>query len=497
MYGPALPAALLLSLALLACGRDDDCGDDPECDRGTDTRVFAATGSPRLDVYPVQGPHNGGYDRNWNNFTCPPHPSSSPDNSDYIAGDHYGNDIFAPRGTPVVAGRGGTIVRAGYISVGGNRVTIRDGNGWYYYYAHLDTITRWSGTVTAGTQIGTLGNTGAEWTAPHLHFSIYPDDCYSCGGDPFPYLQAVDGTSCTGLCECDAGEVQTSGCGNCGTHTRRCGDNCRWGAWSDCTGQGPCSPGSEQLRDCCDCGSQTRTCRSDCEWGDWGACGGPDPAGGTQVCETGQCGPCADGRMRCVAGCLECVSLYTPVAELCDGIDNDCNCGVDDGYPEEMGDPPPAYAARLRDLSFAHVLSGGEESSVWAEFENVGTMTWPAGDVFLGALAPLDEGATSAFYAEGRWPAWDIAAALESDVPPGAVGVVLFTIRAPADAAGELIEAFQLMGPEGDLMPCPAPVLAIEVAVEGPGGSDDGSRDPDGGGAGHDLAGGCSCAVAR
>jgi hypothetical protein len=499
---PRLPLIATVVLAvttplLLTCTPTEDvCGNDPECDPGVGLRSFAVTCDPYLTVYPVFGAHNGGYDSNWDNFTCPPHPASSPDNSDFIAGDHYGNDIFAPRGTPVVAARAGTIVRAGDAGAGGNRVTVRDGCGWYYYYAHLNSITRWSGSVSPGTQIGTLGNTGAEWTAPHLHFSIYPDDCYSCGINPFPYLQDVDSTSCTGLCECREGETQDGACGNCGTRTRTCRSDCTWGAWSACRGEGPCSPGATQDRDCCDCGSERRTCRGDCAWGDWGACRGPDPGGGTQVCDTEEPGPCAEGRTRCVEGCLDCVRIYEPSAEICDDVDNDCSGETDDGLPREMGDPPPDHAALLVDVSFSHALAPGEISQAWASFENVGTRPWPAGDVWLGAATASEEG-TSAFFVEGVWPAWDVAAVLEGDIDPGEIGLFEFEIRIPDDAGGEIVEDFQLMGPDGDFMRCPEPLITLSVAVigGGPDGRTDGGTDGGDGTGSLTTGGGCSCTI--
>ena len=183
-------------------------------------------------------------------------------------------------------------------------------------------------------------------------------------------------TGPAGCCECEAGQVQTDGCGNCGTRTRRCGGDCRWNAWSACEGQGPCSPGSTDSRDCCDCGSQPRTCRGSCEWRDWGACSGPDPDGGGRVCDTGEPGPCAEGRVRCVEGCTSCVRIHEPVPELCDTVDNDCSGEEDDGMPQDMGDPPPPYAARQVDVSFPTSLRPGGTAFVWAQFVNVGTETW-------------------------------------------------------------------------------------------------------------------------
>jgi hypothetical protein len=50
--------------------------------------------------------------------------------------------------------------------------------------------------VAAGTYLGTLGNTGsAAGTAPHLHFSIYPDGSYNSGIDPYNLLRGVESTT--------------------------------------------------------------------------------------------------------------------------------------------------------------------------------------------------------------------------------------------------------------------------------------------------------------
>ncbi len=50
------------------------------------------------------------------------------------------------------------------------------------------------------------------------------------------------------------------------------------------------------------------------------------------VCQTGQPGPCGEGRNICTDGGVVCVTTYTPVAETCNGIDDDCQNGVDDGF---------------------------------------------------------------------------------------------------------------------------------------------------------------------
>ncbi|UZO79647.1 M23 family metallopeptidase [Aquimarina sp. ERC-38] len=89
---------------------------------------------------------------------------------------HKGIDIFAKRGTPVVAAVAGRISSTGNRGLGGKQVWLRDGHrGYSLYYAHLDSIAV-SGfqKVQVGDTLGFVGNTGnARTTPPHLHFGIY------------------------------------------------------------------------------------------------------------------------------------------------------------------------------------------------------------------------------------------------------------------------------------------------------------------------------------
>ena len=221
-----------LMLVLVGCSASEPPGDHAADDDLLQEVGEAVTCGPSLQRYPVAGPHNGGYDANALNYTCPAHPGSSPDNSDYIGGSHYGNDIFGPKGTPIVAPVNGTIVKAGWNTVGGNRVTVQDGCGWSYYHAHLTTIAVSEGQkVSAGQVIGTLGNTGsASGTSPHLHFSIYPG-VYEQGIDPFPHLQAVDHTSCPQQCKphCEGSKIVSADCGvgDCGVYGATCVDDAK------------------------------------------------------------------------------------------------------------------------------------------------------------------------------------------------------------------------------------------------------------------------------
>ncbi len=89
-------------------------------------------------------------------------------------GLHYYNaiDVANSCGTPVYAAAAGTVQRAGYISVGGNRVQILHSNGVVTYYGHLSRISVIPGqSVAQGQEIGRIGTTGWS-TGCHLHFDV-------------------------------------------------------------------------------------------------------------------------------------------------------------------------------------------------------------------------------------------------------------------------------------------------------------------------------------
>lgn len=104
---------------------------------------------------------------------------------------HEGTDVFASRGTPVIAAFDGVIttVREN-TSIGGNSVHLTAPDGTYLYYAHLDGFgpgIREGTLVDAGDVLGYVGDSGnARGTPPHLHIEVHPD-----GGEavpPLPYL---------------------------------------------------------------------------------------------------------------------------------------------------------------------------------------------------------------------------------------------------------------------------------------------------------------------
>lgn len=168
--------------------------------------------------------------------------------------------------------------------------------------------------ATAGNEAGSLGGTGTGTTAGGG--SAGSDDGGAAGAAGADQggtdgggaaassstggAGATTGSSATGgsggtsdPCECTPGDhkSQLQACGKCGTATvtKVCGDDCRWGEFSDpveCLGQGVCAPTdtTEELLHC-ERGRwryKRSTCGSDCQWGPptETACEGPEGCDG-------------------------------------------------------------------------------------------------------------------------------------------------------------------------------------------------------------------------
>jgi peptidoglycan LD-endopeptidase LytH len=102
---------------------------------------------------------------------------------------HKGIDIFAPKGTGVVAVSDGIISFIGEQPKGGLCLWLTTEQGTSFYYAHLD---RWAAglyegmEVRSGDLLGYVGNTGnARTTPPHLHFGVNDNDEMV---NPYPLL---------------------------------------------------------------------------------------------------------------------------------------------------------------------------------------------------------------------------------------------------------------------------------------------------------------------
>jgi len=130
--------------------------------------ITAAGITGLLEVFPANGPVNDAFGYRGTEF-------------------HGGIDIMAPEGSAVVAASPGTVESVTYGGGWGRHVIIDHGNGIKTLYAHmiegsqLVTAGQW---VAAGTQLGSVGNTGYS-TFPHLHFEVYVFDTRV---DPAPWL---------------------------------------------------------------------------------------------------------------------------------------------------------------------------------------------------------------------------------------------------------------------------------------------------------------------
>jgi len=137
--------------------------------------TFNVQGTATYGVFPVEGKNNAAIMSFWGVAR------------DGGARKHEGIDIFAPRGTPVVAPVDGFVTSVRDGGLGGRQVWMRDTKrGHNLYFAHLDTQAVGEGRrVTAGDILGFVGNTGnARFTKPHLHFGVYERGAF----DPFPLV---------------------------------------------------------------------------------------------------------------------------------------------------------------------------------------------------------------------------------------------------------------------------------------------------------------------
>jgi hypothetical protein len=148
------------------------------------------SGVPVPFVFPVVGPY-----RYTNDF-----------GDARAQGSHEGNDILAPKRSPVVAVEDGKIKFWTTSARAGCMLYLYGASGTTYLYIHLNNdVTMandnrgkcvaggsyWPGLkngarVVAGQAIGFVGDSGDADGTPHLHFEVHPHD----GGatNPFPYL---------------------------------------------------------------------------------------------------------------------------------------------------------------------------------------------------------------------------------------------------------------------------------------------------------------------
>jgi hypothetical protein len=137
--------------------------------------------------------------------------------------------------------------------------------------------------------------------------------------DPAPQLPA----DCeTGNLQCTTGarrpcytaDTNTVGIGECRQGTQQC----RTGFWGACRDMvGPFAEACDGLDNNCN-----------------GTADEGNPGSGLS-CEVEQeIGACRAGARSCVSGRLDCVPTVTPKAEICNGVDDDCDGAIDDGFAQ-------------------------------------------------------------------------------------------------------------------------------------------------------------------
>jgi hypothetical protein len=125
-------------------------------------------------------------------------------------GVHQGNDLMAPKKTPVVAVEAGKVKFWTTSAAAGCMLYLYGDSGTTYLYIHLNNDLTMrndnrgkcvagvayasglknGGKVQAGQMIGYVGDSGdANGIASHLHFEVHPND--GAAVSPFPYLQSA------------------------------------------------------------------------------------------------------------------------------------------------------------------------------------------------------------------------------------------------------------------------------------------------------------------
>ncbi|MCU1361532.1 MAG: putative metalloendopeptidase [Ilumatobacteraceae bacterium] len=176
--------------ALPASGTASDDNDDP--DASTGVKATGGSGGGQTGTIGVGGqPGSAPGDLGFDGWICPVQGAvgfgdtwGAPRSGGRT---HLGVDMIGARGLPVVAVVDG-FAQSKVNTLGGNTISLAGADGNKYYYAHLD---GWAtlGSVTAGTVIGYLGQTGnAIFSVPHLHFEIHPGG--GAAVNPYPTVRA-------------------------------------------------------------------------------------------------------------------------------------------------------------------------------------------------------------------------------------------------------------------------------------------------------------------
>lgn len=88
--------------------------------------------------------------------------------------EHYGVDITAPEGEPVMSVYDGTVLFSSFTSDGGYVIQVQHPNNLISIYKHNSVLLKKVGDpILAGETIAIIGNSGEFTDGPHLHFELW------------------------------------------------------------------------------------------------------------------------------------------------------------------------------------------------------------------------------------------------------------------------------------------------------------------------------------
>lgn len=157
-------------------------------------RLRHALGDPRLLPKPYK------YPLPWRGGPFRQTQGANGQYSHFTAKGRYAVDIAMPEGTPIIAARGGMVVKVENEQSGrgnnpaGNFVRILHDDGTMGVYLHLmkgSVAVREGQRVESGTRIARSGNTGNS-TGPHLHFVVQRNVGLAIESIPFDFSQPVN-----------------------------------------------------------------------------------------------------------------------------------------------------------------------------------------------------------------------------------------------------------------------------------------------------------------